>query len=807
LPDLNLNEDQKRQMAELERVQAELAAKNAQLEEAQALAHVGSWEINLQTGRGTWSDESYRILGLEPGECEPTVESYLTFVHPDDMEVVKAAREKVLADFQPFAFEHRLVLRSGEVRFTAVNGKVVFDGENRPVRVVGVSHDITEHKQTVELRASKEAAEAANRAKSEFLANMSHEIRTPMNGVQGMLELALDTDLNPEQAEYLRMARSSADALLRIIDDILDFSKIESGKLDFETIDFNLRDTVSDTLDVLRLRAEQKGLELICNFNPNAPDFVAGDPGRLRQVITNLVGNAIKFTERGEVIVEVDQQERTNEIVTVHFAIRDTGVGIPPDRQKVIFAPFQQADGSVTRRYGGTGLGLAISAQLVDIMGGGIWVDSEPGKGSTFHFTARFRVISGHAKRASGRPVDLDGVRALVVDDKSSNGHVLHETLTRWKMATTLVEGGARALAAMESAVQTNEPFKLVIIDSGTSLVDGFAVAQAIKQRPALAGATIMLLTSTGRRGDAARCREVGIAVYLTKPVGQAQLLDAILSVLGGAVPTDSPGLITRHTLREGGRVNILLAEDNLVNQKITTRMLEKLGHAVTVVSNGREALDAIGRQTFDLILMDIQMPEMSGFEATETIRRQERGSGRHLPIIALTAHAMDGDRERCLESGMDGYISKPARGAELSRAIGSLLAATPGGSEAAKRGDEETQLKPFDRTTLLRRLEGDTELLDEVLQIFLSDCPTMLEKIRRAAARRDAKALLFPAHALKGAAANVCASRIHAVALKLELMAKEDRLVDVESHVSALEAEIGGFSRLFNAKSREQDA
>jgi len=801
---LNLNEDQKRQMAELERVQAELAAKNAQLEEAQALAHVGSWEINLQTGRGTWSDESYRILGLEPGECEPTVESYLTFVHPDDMEVVKAAREKVLADFQPFAFEHRLVLRSGEVRFTAVNGKVVFDGENRPVRVVGVSHDITEHKQTVELRASKEAAEAANRAKSEFLANMSHEIRTPMNGVQGMLELALDTDLNPEQAEYLRMARSSADALLRIIDDILDFSKIESGKLDFETIDFNLRDTVSDTLDVLRLRAEQKGLELICNFNPNAPDFVAGDPGRLRQVITNLVGNAIKFTERGEVIVEVDQQERTNEIVTVHFAIRDTGVGIPPDRQKVIFAPFQQADGSVTRRYGGTGLGLAISAQLVDIMGGGIWVDSEPGKGSTFHFTARFRVISGHAKRASGRPVDLDGVRALVVDDKSSNGHVLHETLTRWKMATTLVEGGARALAAMESAVQTNEPFKLVIIDSGTSLVDGFAVAQAIKQRPALAGATIMLLTSTGRRGDAARCREVGIAVYLTKPVGQAQLLDAILSVLGGAVPTDSPGLITRHTLREGGRVNILLAEDNLVNQKITTRMLEKLGHAVTVVSNGREALDAIGRQTFDLILMDIQMPEMSGFEATETIRRQERGSGRHLPIIALTAHAMDGDRERCLESGMDGYISKPARGAELSRAIGSLLAATPGGSEAAKRGDEETQLKPFDRTTLLRRLEGDTELLDEVLQIFLSDCPTMLEKIRRAAARRDAKALLFPAHALKGAAANVCASRIHAVALKLELMAKEDRLVDVESHVSALEAEIGGFSRLFNAKSRE---
>ncbi len=802
----NLNEDLKRQMEERERVQAELAAKDAQLEEAQALAHVGSWEIDLESRRGTWSDESYRILGLEPRECEPTVDSYLTFVHPDDMELVKAAREKVLADFQPFAFEHRLVLRNGEVRFTAVNGKIIFDGENRPLRVVGVSQDITEHKQTVELRAAKEAAEAANRAKGEFLANMSHEIRTPMNGVQGMLELALDSDLKPEQAEHLRMARSSADALLRILDDILDFSKIESGKLDFETIDFNLRDAVSDTLDVLSLRAEQKGLELICNFNSEVPDFVAGDPGRLRQVITNLAGNAIKFTERGEVVVEVDPEDRTNEVVTLHFAIRDTGVGIPPDRQKVIFAPFQQADGSVTRRYGGTGLGLAISAQLVDIMGGRIWVESEPGKGSTFHFTARFKVISGHAKRASGRPVDLDGIRVLVVDDNSTSRLVLHETLNRWNMSTTLVESGERALAAMESALQTNAPFKLVIIDSGMPLVDGFEVAHAIRQRPALVETTIMMLTAKGRRGDAARCRELGIAVYLTKPVRQAQLLEAILGVLGGVAQSEAPGLITRHTLREGGRLNILLAEDNLVNQKITTRMLEKLGHAVIVVNNGRETLEAIAGQTFDLVLMDIQMPEMSGFEATETIRRQESGSGKHLPIIALTAHAMDGDRELCLQSGMDGYLTKPVRGAELAKAIGSMSTATSGGIEAAKPG-VEGELKLFDRTALLRRLEGDTGLLDEVLQIFLDDCPPMLEKIRQAAAKHDSQAMLFPAHALKGAAANVCALRIHAAALKLELMAKEDRLVDVEAHVSALEAEIGGFSKLFSAKSEGQNA
>jgi PAS domain S-box-containing protein len=794
-------------MAEHERVQAELATKDAQLEEAQALAHVGSWEIDLQTRQGTWSDESYRILGLEPGECEPTVESYLTFVHPDDMGIVKAARQKVLADFQPFAFEHRVVLRNGEVRFAAVNGKVAFDGEGRPVRVVGVSHDVTEHKQTVELRAAKEAAEAASRAKSEFLANMSHEIRTPMNGVQGMLELALDTDLKPEQAEYLRMARSSADALLRIIDDILDFSKIESGKLDFETIEFNLRDTVSDNLDILSLRAEQKGLELICNFDPAVPDFVAGDPGRLRQVITNLVGNAIKFTERGEVVVEVGQQEHTGRIVTIHFAIRDTGIGIPLSRQKVIFAPFEQADGSVTRRYGGTGLGLAISAQLVDIMGGRMWVESEPGKGSTFHFTARFKVISGHAKRTSGKPVSLDGIRVLVVDDNSTSRRVLHEALTRWNMAVMLVEGGERALEAMEVAAQENDPFKLVIIDSGMPLIDGFAVAETIRQCSALAETTIVMLTSKGRRGDAARCRELGIAAYLTKPVRQAQLLEAILSVLGGPVLTEaSPALITRHTLREGGRLNILLAEDNLVNQKITTRMLEKLGYGVTVVDNGRAALEATGSQTFDLVLMDIQMPEMSGFEATEMIRRQESGSGRHLPIIALTAHAMDGDRERCLESGMDAYLAKPVRSAELSQVIDKLLTVLPGVSEAPMSSHED-ELKLFDRQTLLQRLEGDTELLDEVLQIFLNDCPVMLEKIRRAAGKRDAKALLFPAHALKGAAANICASRIHALAVKLESMAKEDRLADIEANVSAIEAEINSFSQLFSAKSQGQGA
>jgi len=811
----SLEEELKGLTAERERMQAELARKEAQLEEVQALAHVGSWEIDLQTGGESWSDEAFRILGLEPGEREPAIDSYLSFVHPDDIELVKTARQKMLADLQPFAIEHRLVLRSGEVRFAAVSCKVSCDLDGRPVRGAGVCRDITEHKQTLELRAAMQTAEAASRAKSEFLANMSHEIRTPMNGVQGMLELALDTDLNAEQSEYLRMARSSADALLRIIDDILDFSKIESGKLDFEAIDFNLRDTVSDTLDLLGLRAEQKGLELICNFDPQVPDFVAGDPGRLRQVITNLVGNAIKFTARGEVAVEVDQPECTEQVVTVHFAIRDTGIGIPPERQKVIFDPFQQADGSVTRRYGGTGLGLAISEQLVDIMGGRIWLESEPGKGSTFHFTARFKLVSEPARRASGKTLDLAGIRVLVVDESSAHRLVspgpparaslaragVAETLARWQLATTLVENREHALQALEAALEEGDPFKLVIIDSSTPLVDGFAVAEAIRQRSTLASTTIMMLTSRGRRGDAARCRELGIAAYLTRPVRQAQLLEAMLSVLGGPAPAEaSPALITRHTLRTGARLNVLLAEDNLVNQKITTRMLEKLGHAVTVVNNGREALDAIGKQTFDFVLMDIQMPEMSGLEASEAIRRQESGGGKHLPIIALTAHAMDSDRERCLECGMDGYVSKPVRSAELSQLIRSLLPATPGDSEVATPSAEE-ELKLFDRAALLRRLEGDTALLDEVVQLFLSECPVVLEKIRCAAAGRDTKALLFNAHALKGAAANLGASRIQALAAQLELMAREDRYVDAEGQVSALGAEIDGFSRFFGAK------
>jgi two-component system sensor histidine kinase/response regulator len=749
-----------------------------------------------------------RVLGWS--ETDLTTRPYMDFVHPDDREATLAAAKQLLEGHELVSFENRYFHKDGTIRW------LVWSVAPFPEQqlLYGAAKDITASKASEltmaryaqdleashvelaqlvkELEVSKRKAEEAAEAKSAFLANMSHEIRTPLNAILGMTALALKTSLTVEQQDYLRTVQSSGESLLEIINDILDFSKIEARPPELDHAAFDLRETVGDAAKVLALRASEKGIELAVDIAANVPNALVGDSGRLRQVLLNVLGNAVKFTARGEVVLEVSMGKSTPTEASLMFSIRDTGIGIDPEKQEEIFQPFTQADSSTTRRFGGTGLGLAIARKLVDLMGGRLWVESAIGTGSTFHFSAVFEREGATAAPDVVRPAALESLRVLIVDDNSTNRRILEEMLASWHMLPLSVADSAAALSELHGSLK-EEPFHVVICDCQMPDVDGFALARRIKSDDELRGTPIVMLTSVGRPQDAAKCRRIGVDAILTKPVKHSDLLEALAFSVG--VSTRQPldeSLEESFSGKARRRLRVLVAEDNLVNRKLVATLLRKRGHDVSTVENGREALAAIDRGDngrFDVVLMDVQMPEMGGLEATRAIRAAESPSATRLPIIALTAHALKGDRERCLEAGMDAYLPKPIDVNQLIATVERMAA--PRSSRRSGASARPASPAIFDEQKALTNTGGDRALLREVIALFRADAPASMRAIKSAIHDGDAEAMALAAHALKGPIATVGGHEGHRLALEIERLGRANQLAGAFPLCEALERQL----------------